>query len=53
MLGKLRSRKTDNNVLILKVNVAAGRGGSSGRYDPYREVAFDFAFLLTQLRIEK
>jgi oligopeptidase B len=52
-VAKLRTLKTDNNVLLLKVNMAAGHGGSSGRYDQYKEVAFDYAFLLTQLGIEK
>jgi oligopeptidase B len=50
---KLRTLKTDHNVLILKTNMAAGHGGSSGRYDQYKEIAFDYAFLLTQLGIEK
>jgi oligopeptidase B len=52
-VAKLRTLKTDDNVLILKVNMAAGHGGSSGRYDQYKEIAFDYAFLLTQLGIEK
>jgi oligopeptidase B len=52
-VAKLRTLKTDDNVLILKTNMAAGHGGSSGRYDQYKEIAFDYAFLLTQLGIEK
>jgi oligopeptidase B len=52
-VAKLRTLKTDNNVLILKTNMAAGHGGSSGRYDRFKEVAFDYAFLLTQLGVEK
>ncbi len=52
-VAKLRTLKTDNNVLILKTNMAAGHGGSSGRYDRFKEVAFDYAFLLTQLGAEK
>ncbi|HWG50011.1 MAG TPA: S9 family peptidase [Candidatus Acidoferrales bacterium] len=48
-VAKLRTLKQDNNVLLLKTNMAAGHGGSSGRYDRYREVAFDYAFILTQL----
>jgi oligopeptidase B len=52
-VAKLRTLKTDNNILILKTNMAAGHGGSSGRYDQYKEVAFDYACLLTQMGIEK
>ena len=48
-VAKLRTLKTDGNVLLLKTNMAAGHGGASGRYDYLREVAFDYAFVLTQL----
>ena len=51
--AKLRGLKTDGNVLLLKTNMAAGHGGSSGRYDRFKEVAFDYAFMLTQLGVEK
>jgi len=34
---------------VLKVNMAAGHGGASGRYDYLREIAFDYAFILTRL----
>ncbi|HMD30896.1 MAG TPA: prolyl oligopeptidase family serine peptidase, partial [Candidatus Acidoferrales bacterium] len=44
--ARLRTLKTDQNPLLLKVNLAAGHGGASGRYDYLREVAFDYAFLL-------
>ena len=47
--AKLRVHKTDTNTLLLKTNMGAGHGGSSGRYDALRETAFDYAFLLTQL----
>jgi oligopeptidase B len=50
-VAKLRTLKTDPHVLLLKTNMAAGHGGSSGRYDRYKEIAFDYAFLLTQLGI--
>ena len=46
LVAKLRAMKTDNNPLLLKVNFGAGHGGSSGRYDALREVAFDQAFVL-------
>jgi len=50
-VAKLRTLKDDKNLLLLKVNMAAGHGGSSGRYDYLKEVAFDYAFMLTQLRM--
>ena len=50
-VAKLRTLKTDDNVLLLKTNMAAGHGGSSGRYDYLKEIAFDYAFMLTQLGV--
>ena len=50
-VAKLRTLKTDNNPLLLKINMGAGHGGASGRYDYLREIALDYAFLLTQLAI--
>jgi oligopeptidase B len=49
LVAKLRSLKTDNNPLLLKTNMGAGHGGSSGRYDYLREVAFDYAYMLWQM----
>jgi oligopeptidase B len=49
--AKLRTLKTDKNVLLLKTNMAAGHGGASGRYEHLKEIAFDYAFMLTQLGI--
>jgi oligopeptidase B len=48
-VSKLREYKTDHNPLLLKVNLGAGHGGASGRYDAYRETAFDYAFMLWQM----
>ncbi|HVF42878.1 MAG TPA: S9 family peptidase [Pyrinomonadaceae bacterium] len=50
-VAKLRSMKTDKNPLLLKVNMGAGHGGASGRYDALREAAFDYAFILTQMGV--
>ncbi len=50
-VAKLRTLKTDANPLLLKTNMGAGHGGASGRYDYLREIAFDYAFLLSQLGI--
>ena len=50
-VAKLRSMKTDKNPLLFKVNMGAGHGGASGRYDALRETAFDYAFMLTQMGV--
>src|SRR5438876_4023795 len=50
-VAKLREYKTDHNPLILKVNMGAGHGGASGRYDAFRETSFDYAFMLWQMGI--
>jgi oligopeptidase B len=53
LVAKLRSLKTDNNPILLKTNMGAGHGGSSGRYDFLREVAFDYAYMLWQMGISE
>ncbi len=50
-VAKLRALKTDHNLLLLKVNLNAGHGGASGRYDYLHEVAFNYAFMLNQVGI--
>jgi oligopeptidase B len=45
-VAKLRTLKTDANPLLLRMNMAGGHGGSSGRYDQLREAAFRYAFVL-------
>jgi oligopeptidase B len=50
-VAKLRTLKTDANPLLFKINMDAGHGGASGRYDYLREIALDYAFLLTELGI--
>jgi oligopeptidase B len=53
-VARLRARKTDDNPLLFHINMdPAGHGGKSGRYDKLRETAFDYAFLLWQLGVEK
>jgi oligopeptidase B len=51
-VAKLRTLKQDANPLLLHTNMAAGHGGSSGRYDYLKEIAFDYAFLLKVLGVE-
>jgi oligopeptidase B len=52
-VARLRSLKTDHNPLLLKCNMGAGHGGSSGRYDRLRETAFEYAWMLSQVGITK
>ena len=47
-VAKLRSVKTDRNPLLLRTNMEAGHGGKSGRFERYREVAEEYAFILWQ-----
>ena len=50
-VAKLRALKTDHNLLLLHVDMEAGHGGKSGRFQRYRETAMEYAFLLAQLGI--
>ncbi|HEX8161549.1 MAG TPA: S9 family peptidase [Pyrinomonadaceae bacterium] len=50
-VAKLRAMKTDKNPLLFKINMGAGHGGASGRYDALHDTAFDYAFILSQLGI--
>lgn len=45
-VARLRDRKTDDNILVLKINMEAGHGGASGRFEQLKEIAFDYAFAL-------
>ena len=42
----LRSKNIGNEPLLLKTNMESGHSGSSGRYEKYKEIAFEYAFLL-------
>ena len=45
-VAKLRELKTDNNKLLFHINMEAGHGGASGRFEALKEVAEEYAFLL-------
>ncbi len=45
-VAKLREMKTDDNLLVMKINMSAGHGGASGRFEALKEVAVDYAFAL-------
>jgi oligopeptidase B len=50
-VAKLRATKTDDELLVLKMEMGAGHSGPSGRYDAWRDEAFVLAFVLDQLEV--
>ena len=42
----LRDLKIDDHLLLFNINMDAGHGGASGRFESLREVAKEYAFLL-------
>ncbi len=52
-VAKIRAKKTDKNLLFLDINMDAGHGGASGRFEALKEVAKEFAFLLDLEKIKK
>ncbi|MBN1118756.1 MAG: S9 family peptidase [Bacteroidales bacterium] len=52
-VAKLREMKTDDNLLLLNTNMEAGHGGASGRFEQYKEVALEYAFILRLVGIKK
>ncbi|MCU0458895.1 MAG: S9 family peptidase [Bacteroidales bacterium] len=44
-VAKLREMKTDDNILIMDVNMTAGHGGASGRFERLKTTALEFAFM--------
>nr|WP_114211013.1 S9 family peptidase [Acidisarcina polymorpha] len=50
-VAKLRTLKQNDSLLLLHINMSAGHGGASGRYDYLKEIAFDYAFLLKELGV--
>ncbi len=52
-VAKLRDMKTDDNLLVMHVNMEAGHGGKSGRFRRYREVALEYAFMFDLVGIKR
>jgi oligopeptidase B len=52
-VAKLRDMKTDDNTLIMDVNMSAGHGGASGRFERLRTTALEYAFILDLEGIKK
>ncbi|MCR5886342.1 S9 family peptidase [Hymenobacter sp. J193] len=51
-VAKLRATKTDNNLLLLHTDMAAGHGGASGRFKSLHDTARQFAFMLMLLGVK-
>jgi oligopeptidase B len=47
--ARLRATRTDDNLQLLKINMGAGHGGKSGRWEHLKEVAEAYAFVITQV----
>jgi len=45
-VAKLRDTKKGTNPIYLKTNMETGHGGASGRFERYKEIALEYAFLL-------
>lgn len=45
-VSKLRDLKTDNNIFLFEIDISTGHGGSSGRFDKFKEIARKYAFIL-------
>ncbi|PKQ70960.1 S9 family peptidase [Raineya orbicola] len=52
-VAKLRTMKTDNNMLLLYTNMDAGHGGASGRFQAIKETALNYAFMFQILGIKE
>jgi len=50
-VAKLRTHKTDDNLLLLKTELGAGHGGMSGRYQGLRDVALEYGFIFKVLKL--
>lgn len=52
-VARLRAKKTDTHPLVYRVNMEAGHGGKSGRYERYRQNSEWQAFALSELGVAK
>ena len=52
-VARLRARKTDANLLVFRTTMEAGHGGKSGRFQRFREIAEEYAFVIDQAGLAK
>jgi oligopeptidase B len=51
--AKLRALKTEHNILLLRTKMGSGHLGASGRYDFLKDIAFEYAFVLSRFGLYK
>lgn len=51
-VARLRAKKTDTNPLLFRVNMEAGHGGKSGRFQRFKETSEVYAFMFQQLGVK-
>ncbi|MGA8414673.1 MAG: S9 family peptidase [Xanthobacteraceae bacterium] len=51
-VARLRARRLDRNLLVLRTNLDAGHAGASGRFDRLKEIALAYAFAVKVARPE-
>jgi len=52
-VAKLRAKKTDDNLLLLRTGMVEGHAGASGRYDHLKYDAFVYAFIIDRLGVKE
>lgn len=52
-VAKLRDMKTDDNLLLMHTNMDFGHGGASGRFERYKDIALEYAFMFKLLGIKE
>jgi oligopeptidase B len=51
--ARLRRHTTSANPILLRINLEAGHGGASGRFDFLKEIALDYAFAMKAVGAEE
>jgi oligopeptidase B len=52
-VARLRKLKTDSNTLVFRINMEAGHGGKSGRFQKHRETAEQYSFLMAEAGLKE
>lgn len=49
LAARIRAAKTNAGKILVKANMGAGHAGASGRYDRLKEIAFEYAYMVSQV----